>query len=82
MDVEKVAEAIALDPRIGPLFLKAGPGYGGSCFHKDLRALTAYSRSLGYHPVLLAATEIVNEEQASRVVDLCRTLIGALKETR
>src|SRR5256712_11587757 len=47
-DVETVARAIGLDPRIGPLYLKAGPGYGGSCFHKDLQALISFGRSKDY----------------------------------
>ncbi len=82
VDVDRVAEAIGLDPRIGPLFLKAGPGYGGSCFHKDLQALVAYSRSLGYNPALLQATEDVNEQQASKVVDLSMKLLGSLQDKR
>src|SRR5438445_13896422 len=54
-DVETVAKAIGLDPRIGSLYLKAGPGYGGSCFHKDIQAFIAFSRGLDYDPVLLTA---------------------------
>ncbi len=82
VDVNIVAEAIGHDPRIGPLFLKAGPGYGGSCFHKDIQALIAYSRNNGYDPELLQATEETNEHQASRVVELAENLLGTLKETR
>ncbi len=82
VDVNIVAEAIGHDPRIGPLFLKAGPGYGGSCFHKDIQALIAYSRKNGYDPELLQATEETNEHQASRVVELAENLLGTLKETR
>lgn len=82
VDVENVAEAIGLDPRIGPLFLKAGPGYGGSCFHKDLQALINYSQNNGYEPVLFRATEEVNEEQASRVVALSQKLLGQLNDRR
>ena len=82
VDVTKVAEAIGLDPRIGPLFLKAGPGYGGSCFHKDLQAIIHYSRNNGYDPVLFRATEDANEEQASRVVALSEKLLGQLNNRR
>jgi len=82
VDVERVAEAIGLDPRIGPLFLKAGPGYGGSCFHKDLQALINYSRNNGYEPVLFRATEGANEEQASRIVALSEKLLGHLNKRR
>ena len=82
VNVETVAHAIGLDPRIGPLFLKAGPGYGGSCFHKDLQALIHYSQNNGYVPVLLQATEDANEEQATRVVALSEKLLGHLTNRR
>ena len=82
VDVEEVAEGIGLDPRIGPLFLKAGPGYGGSCFHKDLQALIAFSHALGYDPRLLGAVEEVNEEQAAKVVELSERLLGSLRDKR
>jgi len=82
VDVEQVAAAIGLDPRIGPLFLKAGPGYGGSCFPKDVRALIAFSRERGYDPSLLAAVEKTNERQAARVVELSEKLIGSLEDKR
>jgi len=82
VDVQKVAEAIGLDPRIGPLFLNAGPGYGGSCFHKDLQALIHYSQNKGYNPTLFRATEEVNEEQASEVVALSEKLLGQLNNRR
>jgi len=82
VNVETVAHAIGLDPRIGPLFLKAGPGYGGSCFHKDLQALINYSNNNGYEPALFRATEEVNEEQASRVVALSEKLLGQLDHRR
>lgn len=82
VDVEKIAEAIGLDPRIGPLFLKAGPGYGGSCFHKDLQALISFCLSHGYNPALLLATEEVNEQQATRVVELSEKLLGQLDHKR
>jgi UDPglucose 6-dehydrogenase len=82
VDVEKVAEAIGLDPRIGRLFLKAGPGFGGSCFHKDLQAIIAFSTKLGYKPTMLDAIEEVNEEQAARVVRLAENLSGPLTNKR
>jgi UDPglucose 6-dehydrogenase len=78
VDVGTVAKAIGLDPRIGELFLKAGPGYGGSCFHKDLQALINYSNKNGYDPVLFRATEETNEKQATRVVDMAEKLLGSL----
>src|SRR3989442_9349665 len=77
-DVETVAKAIGLDPRIGPLYLKAGPGYGGSCFHKDLQALISFGRSKNYDPLLLTAVEEVNQRQASEIVNLSKKLLGSL----
>ena len=82
VDVGTIAEAIGLDPRIGGLFLKAGPGYGGSCFHKDLQALINYSRKKGYNPVLFRATEDTNEKQAIRVVNMAEKLLGSLSDKR
>ena len=81
-DVEIVAKAIGLDPRIGPLYLKAGPGYGGSCFHKDLQALISLSRKLDYDPVLLSSVERVNENQAMEIVKLSRRLLSSLENRR
>src|SRR5712664_760182 len=82
VDVGTIAEAIGLDPRIGGLFLKAGPGYGGSCFHKDLQALINYSKKKGYNPVLFKATEETNEKQATRVVDMAEKLLGSLSDKK
>ncbi len=79
VDVNQVAEAIGHDPRIGPLFLKAGPGYGGSCFHKDIEALINFSEDFGYSPILLRATEETNVRQAGRVVELAEKLTGSLQ---
>src|SRR6266700_5699506 len=82
VDVGTIAEAIGLDPRIGSLFLKAGPGYGGSCFHKDLLALINYSKKKGYNPVLFRATEDTNEKQAIRVVSMAEKLLGSLSDKK
>ncbi len=82
VDADRVAEAIGHDPRIGPLFLKAGPGYGGSCFHKDLEALINFSEDLGYSPILLRATEETNVRQAEKVVELAEKLAGSLEGKR
>src|SRR5712692_1042245 len=82
VDVGTIAEAIGLDPRIGRLFLKSGPGYGGSCFHKDLQALINYSKKRGYNPVLFKATEETNEKQATRVVSMAEKLLGSLSDKR
>src|SRR5712691_3845860 len=82
VDVGTIAEAIGLDPRIGGLFLKAGPGYGGSCFHKDLQALINYSHENGYDPILFRATEETNEQQGTRVVSMVEKLLGSLSDKR
>ena len=67
-DVEEVASGMKLDPRIGPSFLKAGVGYGGSCFPKDTRALTHLSSVRGRRMPLLEAVIRVNNEQRLQVV--------------
>jgi len=62
-DVDKVAEGIGMDKRIGRDFLKASLGYGGFCFPKDLAAFINVSERLGYNPELLKAVAKVNEQQ-------------------
>jgi UDPglucose 6-dehydrogenase len=81
-DVKTVAAAMGLDKRIGTLFLDAGIGYGGSCFPKDVKALIAYSRKLGYNPKLLEAVEDINSAQPLKAVQLCREELGTLKGKR
>ncbi|OJI06307.1 hypothetical protein BK004_04035 [bacterium CG10_46_32] len=68
-DVERVAEGIGHDPRIGKAFLKAGMGYGGSCFPKDVRALHQFSNASGYDFKLLKSVIEVNEQQRQMIVD-------------
>ena len=62
-DVEKVAEAVGLDHRIGKHFLNAGLGFGGSCFPKDLAAFIRLAEKVGYDFKLLKAVEEINREQ-------------------
>jgi len=81
-DVTTVAEAIGMDKRIGPLFLNAGLGYGGSCFPKDIKALIAYSKSLGYDLKILNAVEQVNAAQPLVAVELALKMLGSLKNKR
>ena len=78
VDIKKVAEVMGLDKRIGRHFLKAGVGYGGSCFPKDVAALIAYSRQLGYEPKILNAIAGVNRTQALHAVELAKRAIGNL----
>ena len=69
-DVEMVAQAIGKDPRIGSLFLRAGPGFGGSCLPKDLAGLIGISREIGANPDLFRAVREVNDRQFMTVVDM------------
>ena len=78
-DVDKVAEGIGTDPRIGKSFLKAGLGYGGSCFPKDVRALQQFANHKGYDFKLLKSVIEVNEQQRQVIVD---KLLKNLKSLR
>ncbi len=82
VDVQTVASTIGLDPRIGSLFLKAGPGYGGSCLPKDLDALVAFSEKRGYSPKLLKAVKSTNTQQPHITVKLAKQLLGNLKRKK
>ena len=61
VNVDRVAEGIGLDRRIGRQFLNPGPGFGGSCFPKDVRVLVGLGRDLGYEPLLLNSVLEVNK---------------------
>jgi UDPglucose 6-dehydrogenase len=78
-DVVKVAEGVGLDHRLGPHFLRAGIGYGGSCFPKDSLALKQLASNSGYHFQLLAAVIEVNELQKRRVLGKLERRLGALR---
>jgi UDPglucose 6-dehydrogenase len=78
-DVVKVAEGIGLDRRLGPHFLRAGIGYGGSCFPKDSLALKQLAANSGYHFQLLNAVIEVNELQKRRVVGKLVKHLGPLR---
>jgi UDPglucose 6-dehydrogenase len=71
-----------LDKRIGPLFLDAGLGYGGSCFPKDVKALIVCSKGLGYDPELLDSVEQVNKTQPLKAVWFCRELLCSLLDKK
>lgn len=75
-DIEKVRHAIGADPRIGPSFLYAGAGYGGSCFPKDVRALLAMARENVLPARLLSAVHDVNEEQKHVLTTKLRNALG------
>ncbi len=70
IDTYEVAKGMAFDDRIGSKFLNAGIGFGGSCLPKDLRALVVKARQTGYEPGILEAALLLNEEQASKPVQL------------
>ena len=78
-DVVRVAEGIGLDRRIGPSFLRAGIGFGGSCFPKDSLALKQLAANSGYHFQLLNAVIEVNELQKRRVIGKLHTHLGPLR---
>lgn len=66
-DISIVAKGMGLDSRIGSQFLNAGPGFGGSCFPKDVKALAGTSMELGYTPLILNSTLEVNKRQKERM---------------
>ena len=74
-DVEQVAEGIGLDSRINKHFLRAGIGFGGSCFPKDLKAFIHISENLGYDFGLLKEVEKINEKQKDLVMDKIRKML-------
>lgn len=77
-DVTTVAEGIGADDRIGPRFLQAGIGFGGSCFPKDVGALTRMAEGAGLHPGLLRAVLEINRESQRRFVSRAEDLLGEL----
>ena len=79
-DVEEVARGIGMDKRIGVSFLKAGLGYGGSCFPKDLDAFVTISEKLGYDFKLLKSVRRVNEEQMSFMYKKIKDSLWIIKD--
>src|SRR5688572_18239408 len=77
-DVAEVARGMGLDDRIGPKFLQAGIGFGGSCFPKDVSALKQLAGNSGYHFQLLSAVIEVNELQKRRVIGKLKRHLGSL----
>src|SRR5204862_7088601 len=77
-DVNEVARGMGLDQRIGPQFLRAGIGYGGSCFPKDVSALKQLAGNTGYHFQLLTAVIEVNELQKRRTISKLKKHLGSL----
>jgi UDPglucose 6-dehydrogenase len=82
IDVYEVMKGVGLDSRINPNFLNAGAGFGGSCFPKDVNAITAIAKSKGYDPKILNAVLELNDLQPLRVVELAKKALGNLKEKK
>jgi UDPglucose 6-dehydrogenase len=81
-DVEKVADGIGMDHRIGRDFLDAGIGYGGSCFPKDIAAFIAISEQLGVPFNLLKEVQRINATQKERFLKTIRETLWVLREKR
>ena len=81
-DVVEVARGMGLDERIGPSFLRAGIGWGGSCFPKDTISLKQLAGNTGYHFQLLTAVIEVNELQKRRVINKLKKHLGQLSGKR
>lgn len=78
VDISQVMKGVGLDYRINSRFLRAGAGFGGSCFHKDVNAIKAWSKSKGYTSRLLEAVLDINDDQAVHIVDIAEELAGKL----
>jgi UDPglucose 6-dehydrogenase len=78
-DVKEVAVGMGYDKRIGHAFLDAGLGYGGSCFPKDVRALTHMADEAGLHPQLLHAVSEINHDQRRLILSKLLSLLGPLR---
>ena len=78
-NIDDIAQTIGLDPRIGKLFLNAGPGYGGSCLPKDVKAIMNFSSKVGVSPLLLNAVDKANQIQIDNIITLIEKNCGNLK---
>jgi len=78
-NIDDIAKTIGLDPRIGRLFLNAGPGYGGSCLPKDMKALINFADKVGISPTLLNAVEQTNKKQIQNIILLIKKTLGSLE---
>jgi UDPglucose 6-dehydrogenase len=75
-DIEDIRKGIGSDSRIGPAFLRAGCGYGGSCFPKDVAAMEHISRMAGHESLFVNAVQTVNKNQKKRFVDKIEAKLG------
>lgn len=76
IDVEAVKRGVGSDSRIGPAFLNAGAGYGGSCFPKDVQALIRIAQSVGVEPLLLQGIEARNKKQKQYLFEMLMARMG------
>lgn len=81
-NVEQVALGMGLDPRIGSRFLKAGIGYGGSCFPKDIKALTKIGEDLGVDMSLLKEADRINADRIQVLVEKVKGALWILKDKK
>ena len=81
-NVDDIAKVMGMDPRISRLFLNAGPGFGGSCFPKDLQALITYSKNIGYSPKLLETVQDCNNQQVNSIIKLLKKNIKNLRNKK
>ena len=79
IDFQEVAEGMGLDSRISPEFLRAGAGFGGSCFPKDVKALAAAAKNSKVESLMLKATLEVNDVQPKIVVKMAEERLGVIK---
>ena len=79
-DIEEIRKGIGSDSRIGPSFLRAGCGYGGSCFPKDVAAMEHISRAAGHESLFVHAVQTVNKNQKKRFVDKIEAKLGRALE--
>jgi len=79
-DVKMVAQGMGLDKRVGPAFLDAGVGWGGSCFPKDVKALIYMAANTGCHPQLLRSVVEINNDQRRQVLIKLQEILGNLRE--
>ena len=78
-NIDDISKTIGLDPRIGKLFLNAGPGYGGSCLPKDVKAIMNFSSKIGVSPLFFNAVEKTNQQQIELIIKLIEKNCGNLK---
>jgi UDPglucose 6-dehydrogenase len=82
VDIVQVMKGVGLDYRLNHRFLGAGVGFGGSCFHKDVNAIKAWSKSKGYQSRLLEAVLGINDNQAIHIVEIAENLAGKLADKK